>query len=159
MAMLNSFRNWKRDASFILVIGFLLFAFSFSNKIYHEAESIQDVREVIIGGTVLKVELALTPLEQEKGLGGKDSMAPDTGMLFVLPDFGRNYFWMKDMKFPIDIIWLDQGAKVIYIENNLAPSSYPNTFGPDENSKYVLEVNAGFAKTHNLQVGDPIKFK
>jgi uncharacterized membrane protein (UPF0127 family) len=159
MVMLNSLTNWKRDASFIVVLFFLVFAFSFSNKIYHDAESIQDVSEVIIGGNVVKVELALTPSEEERGLGGRSSLPKDTGMLFVLPKVGKNYFWMKDMQFPIDIIWLDEEQRIIYIENNLAPESYPNTFGPDENSKYVLEVNSGFAKANHLNVGDRVIFK
>jgi len=58
------------------------------------------------------------------------------------------------MNFPIDMIWIGEDMKVIYIKKNAEPESYPETFGPDANAKYVLEILAGFSDQNNLQVGD-----
>ena|SRR3989338_734422 len=115
-----------------------------------------------IAGQKVKVELALTPEAQERGLSGREHLAQNTGMLFVFPDLRRHDFWMKDMKFAIDMIWLvpstvegsTENFNIIYIEKNATPESFPQTFGPVADSKYVLEVRAGFADQNNLKIGD-----
>jgi uncharacterized protein len=116
------------------------------------------VHFVKIAGQNVKVELALTPKEQEKGLSGRENLADDAGMLFVFKNPGKYSFWMKDMNFPIDIIWLNENFKVIYIKKNAEPSSYPDSFGSGVDSKYVLEVNSGFSEKNNLKEGDLVKF-
>ena len=60
---------------------------------------------------------------------------------------------MKEMNFPLDIIWLDSEQKIIDIRSNLQPDSYPKTFSPNQPAQYVLEVPAGFAQNHNLNLG------
>lgn len=105
------------------------------------------------GGTV-SVSLARTPAEQERGLGGRESLAPDEGMLFVFPQDGRYAFWMKDMKFSIDIIWIAADGTVVYVVPNLSPSSYPRSYGPKTPARFVLEVPAGWAAAHYVRIGD-----
>ena len=109
---------------------------------------------VTLDGATVHVMLARTPAEQERGLGGRDSLAVDQGMLFVFPKDGEYAFWMKDMKFSIDILWLAQDGTVVYIVPNLSPSTYPQTFGPSKPARFVLEVPAGFVAAHWVQVGD-----
>ncbi|MES2023190.1 MAG: DUF192 domain-containing protein [Patescibacteria group bacterium] len=116
-----------------------------------------DFHYVKIGSQTLKVDLALTNAEQEQGLSGRSILAEDEGMLFVFKQPSKNLFWMKDMNFSIDMIWFDQNMKVIYMQKNATPESYPGTFGPDGNSKYVLEVVSGFSDKNHLQVGDKIE--
>jgi len=77
-------------------------------------------------------------------------------MLFVFPEDGVYRFWMKDMRFSIDIIWLSDSGEVLHIEHSLAPSTYPNSYGPTTSARYVLEVPAGFAVFHNLHIGDRV---
>jgi uncharacterized membrane protein (UPF0127 family) len=119
--------------------------------------------QIDIGGQFVKVILATTPTEQERGLSGRLGLSENSGMLFVFDKPGKYNFWMKDMKFAIDIIWIesvpgDPGySKISYIKKNAQPESYPNTFGPgtgDSDATYVLEVNSGFADKNNLKVGD-----
>jgi len=107
------------------------------------------IGHVEILNTLIKVNLATTKSEQEQGLSERKSINDDEGMLFIFQKPSVNYFWMKDMKFPIDIIWIGDNSEIIYIKKNVNPDTYPTTFGPNEESRYVLEVNAGFSEKNN----------
>ena len=113
---------------------------------------------ITIGDTTIVVELAKNHPERALGLGGRDSLPQDAGMYFVFPDSDYYQFWMKDMKFPIDIIWIDKFMKIVDIKENVLPDTYPEMLTPKEKALTVLEVNAGFAKAHKVSVGDEIKF-
>lgn len=116
----------------------------------------------------LQLEIASTSAERELGLSGRASLDDDHGLLFIFDAFDRHGFWMKDMNFPIDIIWLSKtepgkdsslnNFKILHIERALSPSTYPKIFTPEEKSDYVLEVNANFAQNHGLHEGDLIQF-
>jgi uncharacterized membrane protein (UPF0127 family) len=119
------------------------------------------IKSVQIAGQDIKVELATTPDEQQKGLSGKTNLKENEGMIFVFKNLGNYSFCMKDMNFPIDMIWIGEDLKVIYIKKNALPESYPESFGPeisDKNTKYVLEVVSGFSDKNNLKVGDSVLF-
>lgn len=116
------------------------------------------INSVQIAGQNIKVDLALTEDEQTKGLSGKDKLDENEGMLFVFSQIGKHNFWMKDMNFPIDIIWLGEDMRVVYIKENAHPKTYPETFGPEVETKYVLEVVSGFSNKNNLKTGDNVLF-
>ncbi len=99
-----------------------------------------------------------SPIERAKGLGGRKSLPEDTAMIFVFDAPGIQGFWMKGMEFPIDIIWIDGEKRIVNIEENISPDSYPKVFSPEQKSLYVLEANAGFAGENNLKVGDHLNF-
>ncbi len=107
-----------------------------------------------LDGATVHVILAQTPADQERGLSGRDSLAADEGMLFVFPKDGTYSFWMKNMKFSIDIIWLSVEGRVVDIAANLSPGTYPRSFAPQRPSRFVLEVPAGFVEAHRVQIGD-----
>ena len=89
-------------------------------------------------------------------------MKEDEGMLFVYDRPSRQAFWMKDMKFPIDIIWLDVRGSVVHIEDGLKPcipSLTCPTYSPDKEAQYVLETVAGFSKKHQLTIGTHVDFE
>lgn len=117
-----------------------------------------NIQYIKIAGQTVKVDLALTPEAQAQGLSGRKTLGENEGMLFVFDQPGRYSFWMKNMNFPIDIIWLNENLRVIFIEKNLLPTSYPQTYTPLGASKYVLEVQAGFAEKNNLEDGDSAQF-
>ena len=102
--------------------------------------------------------LANTPELQEKGLGDRVSLDKKDAMLFVFEENEKHYFWMKDMYFPIDMVWLNSDKKVMYIQNDVATSTYPNPFGPNDNSQYVIEYNAGVSDQIHLNIGDTVNF-
>ncbi len=121
----------------------------------------QNIKSVRIAGQEIKVDLAVTSIEQTQGLSGRKNLGLNKGMLFVFSNSGKNLFWMKDMNFPIDIIWFTEDMKVDYIKKDADPKLFPETYGPgqgDKDAKYVLEVNAGFSDKNNLKVGDSVLF-
>lgn len=144
--------NWVVVVAFI---GFLIFL-ALGRR--GQVANVSDIKHVSFGGTSVQVELALTEEAKRHGLSDRESLDPDTGMLFVFDYSTRHPFWMKDMNFPIDMIWLDERGTIVYIEHNASPESYPSLFGSNIESKYVLEVVAGFAEKHGLQIGDQAKF-
>ena len=107
-----------------------------------------------IGDTRVKVEVADTDIKREKGLSGRESLAENEGMLFVFKEPGTYGFWMKDMNFAIDILWIDKDKRVVEIMQNVAPDTFPETFYPKEPIQYVLETNAGWTNKHDIIPGD-----
>ncbi len=113
---------------------------------------------VQIGENTYSVIHANTDELRMKGLSGREGLPKDTVMLFSFPVAGKYGFWMKDMKFAIDILWSnDTGDKVLHIERGVTPDSYPKAFYPPENSLFVVEALAG--EFEKVQVGDLIKIK
>ena len=93
----------------------------------------------------LQVEAVYTQAAQQQGLSGRKYLENNTGMLFVFPKEDYYAFWMKDMLFPIDIIWMDKNYKIVYVKKNAQPCttfSCPK-FAPDKPAQYVLEVSPG----------------
>ncbi|MEI7810427.1 MAG: DUF192 domain-containing protein [bacterium] len=150
----------KKNIFFITLISifivFSVFLFSYFNLgLFLKSQNIKFIQ---IAGQKIKVELALTHSEQIKGLSGRKNINDDAGMLFIFEKLSNDKFWMKDMNFSVDMIWIDSDSNIIYIEKNVDPSSYPNTFGPNQDYKYVLEVKANFSEKNNLKVGEKVKF-
>lgn len=116
----------------------------------------QQTASVSFGTTTLQVVVADTPQARRQGLSGRDTI-PEDGMLFVFEESARHGFWMKDMRFPIDIIWLDQDGQVVDVKKRVTPDSYPDTFKPDTPARYVVEVEAGLYETFQLEIGDNIQ--
>lgn len=108
---------------------------------------------VEINNYTLNIEIARTPKELERGLSGRENLAENQGMLFVFNKSDRHAIWMKDMKFPIDIIWVGEDLKIVDILANITPDTFPQTFLPRTPALYVLEVNAGWTAQHNIVVG------
>ena len=67
-------------------------------------------------------------------------------------------FWMKEMNFNLDIIWLNNLKKVDYFQKNLSPLTYPKLYCPPLNSRYVLEMNSGFVNKQHIHIGDKLNF-
>ena len=150
-------KNISSFSSFALVIVFFVIGFFLINQPVKNL-SPENIKYVRLTGANIKVDLALTDAERQKGLGGRNELKTNEGMLFVLEHPGKYYFWMKGMNFPIDIVWITEDMKVIYIKKDAWPESYPETFGPDINAKYILEINAGFSDKNNLKEGDRVLF-
>ncbi len=79
-------------------------------------------------------------------------------MLFVFDTPGKHGFWMKDMHFPIDIIWIDRDLTIVHVERSISQETFPTVFASDANASYVLEVVAGFSEKNNLKEGDRVNF-
>ena len=106
----------------------------------------------------LKLELVTTTKEQTQGLSGRPCLPNDQGMLL---DFGWQGFypiWMKNMKFPIDIIWLNSSHTVTDLELGVSPATYPQKFVNSKPAQYVLELGVGQAANLNISQGTTLKF-
>ena len=115
--------------------------------------------KVTVKGFELNADVPITSELMARGLAVKNQLKESEAMLFVFEESGQHSFWMKDMKFPIDIIWLDSDGKVGHIEQNLQPCVSVlicTSYSPDIDSQYVLETVAGFTQRHNISVGTDI---
>ncbi len=118
-----------------------------------------------IGGASYSVDMAVLPEERRQGLSGREYMAPDAGMLFVFEEEQQLHFWMKEMRFPLDIVWIDARCRLVGVSAEV-PTPAPNA-GNDEiprarspsPARFVLEVNAGEAARNGLSEGDAVEFQ
>lgn len=116
----------------------------------------QDHKTLSVAGVPLSVLVADTAPSRERGLSGKESLDPDEGMLFVFDAPDTVSFWMKDMLFPIDIIWIGADMHVVDTTEHLSPSTYPSTFSPRAPAQYVLEVREGWVAAHGIAAGSSV---
>jgi uncharacterized protein len=116
---------------------------------------------VDIEGAAVTAEVADDEASRQRGLSGRDSLDPDSGMLFLLPGDSPS-FWMKGMRFPIDIVWI-KGARVVDVTAGVPPPAGTNaalaTYSPDRPADRVLEVNAGWAARHGVGRGDRVRVR
>lgn len=140
----------------------LILAFFFNHKPAFAPAIVERQTENIkfSNGAMINVEVADTPAEREKGLSGRQSLTEGSGMLFVFTAADNYSFWMKDMNFGLDFIWI-KGNIVMDITENVMPvyGKSPNVFKPSEKVDKVLEVNAGTAARLGIKVGDKAEFK
>lgn len=119
------------------------------------------VSKVEIRGVSITTEVAITESQKQKGLGGRTKLADNNGMLFVYDHKESYSFWMRDMRFPLDFIWID-GTVVADITQDVQPpraNEQPIFVKPNVPVDRVLEVNAGFVKRHNITIGDQVIFR
>lgn len=113
---------------------------------------------ISVGGVPVHIEYATSAAAIAQGLGGRASLRDGSGMLFVFEKPGAYPFWMKDVRFPIDIIWIDETFHVADVTSDISSETYPRTFSPRVPVRYVLETNAGFAKQNGIAAGDAVLF-
>ncbi len=150
--------------SFAIVVGILALPFLFPSKDSRPVAPIQHMvvrsftHPLMIGAQTLSVAIADTEVLREQGLSNTSILSADQGMLFVLDTPSIPSFWMKDMNYSLDIIWIDANKKVIGASENIDPKTFPQTFSPQTPVMYVLEVSAGFYKSSYIKVGDSVLF-
>ena len=111
-------------------------------------------------GVEITAELVNTEADRQRGLMFREGINPDQGMLFVFEKEDIHAFWMKNMKFPIDILWLDKNKRIVHIEKNVPPCSEEPcpSYPPGLPAVYVLELKAGSVQGHGLKIYDRIDF-
>lgn len=140
-------------AVIVLCIGFLAY-------FYLEPKAEPYLENQVPGVTVRDVAVDAIIADEEKervrGLSGLPSMGPREGLLMVFDNADHHAIWMKDMNFPIDIIWVGNDLTVVDMTEAVSPDTYPSIFEPRVPARMALEVNARFVATHRIQIGDPI---
>lgn len=131
-----------------------------SENVVNEPTEFVDTKITLPNGQTINAIVATSVEDRQQGLSGVESLASDAGMLFVFPDAGQHGIWMKEMNFPLDIVWLDETGRVVHVVEE-APvhdsldGELP-VYQSELPAKYVLEVTAGMADEAGIEVGDTI---
>jgi len=159
----------KKKIIFIVIIIIIIYLLSLILNSTHSSlvNNNQDIYKTICGeykkgqinisNKILSVNIADDECKMTLGLSGNEDLNND-GMLFIFEKEGNYGFWMKDMNFSLDILWIDDNFQIIGIEKNLLPSTYPKSYGAKYLARYVLELSSGYCEKNNIKVGDKIIF-
>jgi uncharacterized protein len=115
--------------------------------------------ELKINEELLNIEISADALSRARGLSGRESLCEDCGMVFIFGGEAKYSFWMKDMNFPLDILYI-KGDEIVEIFKNVQILDDMNEIKeifPNKKADKVLELNAGWCEAHNVQVGDKIE--
>jgi|SRR3989344_4987228 len=146
----------------LIIFGALIYSsgkFPGFNSLTEQGQSKLKINE-----TEIILEIADSADERKIGLGGREMLATDSGMLFVFEKQGKYGFWMKGVKFPLDMIWIREKKVVDIIKNALPPTPDQKEedlpiYMPKENVDMVLEVNGGFSDSQRIKIGDIVELR
>lgn len=140
-----------RDGSLFLLLIFVLLIIGCNNNI----------PKICIEDTCFKVEIAKTSEETSQGLMNRLNLDLDKGVLFLYEKPAVRYFWMMNMKIPLDIIWIDSEQSIVFIKYKALPckDNICDYINPNKlESQYVLEINSGLSEKYNFNIGDKVMF-
>jgi uncharacterized protein len=118
--------------------------------------SLRESSNILLGERLLSVWIAENAQSRTKGLSGVESLDDVDGMLFIFDKEDFHSFWMKEMNFAIDIIWINKEMVVVDITENILSETYPELFVPKLPAKYVLEVEAGWSERNSVELGEEL---
>lgn len=144
-------------AMLLVAIPIVLYLFIEDGRFSMNGLLVSGSHVISIGEVPVRVEVASTALTRTRGLSGRESLPPTEGLLLVFDESGYHGIWMKEMEFPIDIIWVDETLRVVDIRKNVSPHTYPRTFEPRRPARFVVEVNANYAESFGIKIGDVVK--
>lgn len=147
----------RRAIQWLIIIGVIaLLSVGVFNIIQQQ---LRPKQMVAIGNASVQAEVVDTPEARAKGLSGRSSISSEEGMLFVFGEDKEWAIWMKEMKFPIDIVWLDSDKKVVHFAENIQPDAEPYVeYKPPLPTRYVLELQAGKVKQADIRIGAQANF-
>lgn len=121
----------------------------------------KEPRARLASGKIFRLEIAQTDEERARGLMFRDDMKDDKGMLFIFEKEDIHSMWMLNMRFSIDILWLDEKGAVVWLYEDVSPCMRMPcpAYEPMVKARYVLELNAGTAKKNGLKVGSVIRLE
>ena len=124
-------------------------------------ERLKEIK-VCFSNVCIRAEVADSGALRERGLMFRRELPRDAGMLFIFEREERQFFYMKNMNFPLDILWIDAGKKIVGMKKDFQPASAgeesPQSFSPDSPALYVLEVCSGFCDKYQVRIGDKVGF-
>ena len=104
------------------------------------------------------IELATTISSQDIGLSSRSCFPLNGALIFLFPVDDKFGIWMKNMNFPIDVVWLDKDKKVVTILKDMQPSSYPKSYYPSSDARFVIELNSGQVDKAKIQEGQTLNW-
>lgn len=166
-----NFLTKNKKVSLLVFFGFFIlvcalgFYFFDSGNVGKKGDS--EIKQVCIEDITgcFNVSIADSPFKRQIGLMFRDTLAQNEGMFFVFDEPGQYGFWMKNTYFPLDIIWIDENMRVVFIAKNVQPcleteqeDKECETYSPDRYAKYVLELNSGLSDKFGITVGKKVTF-
>ncbi|MEM3112860.1 MAG: DUF192 domain-containing protein [Candidatus Pacearchaeota archaeon] len=164
---LNKKRNLAVSLAVIFLIissiGFAILSLMIKSNFKENKKYPINSREICFNKSQIcfNTEIADTENERKIGLMSREYLEENKGMLFIFHKEDKYGFWMKDVLIPLDIIWINSDLEVVHIEKNVLPckSVICNTYFPDKNSLYVLEINGNLTEKNIISIGDKIIFR
>jgi uncharacterized membrane protein (UPF0127 family) len=154
---------------FLLIAILIVFGRGYTSSTFLSNGATSEARRegfvpIEIKGLSVNAKVVSKASDRKKGLSKQDSLPLNQGMLFVFDSSGLYPFWMKDMKFSIDIIWIDEEKRIVSIAHNAVPEPGVDDedlilYRPSAEAKYVLEINAGLSRVNGLEQGDIVNFE
>ncbi|KKP68261.1 MAG: hypothetical protein UR66_C0002G0085 [Candidatus Moranbacteria bacterium GW2011_GWE1_35_17] len=138
----------------LLVAGVVLAGAWFYYKKIEKSKSERD-NIISVGKCDFAIETVSDEEQRKKGLSGRESLGPNCGMLFLFEREGSYSFWMKDMRFPIDIVWI-KNDEIVDINQNIDYNS-KSIYSSREKINKVLELNSGDVSSCEIKIGDKLK--
>lgn len=149
--------TWRPQTTAVLLGGFALILIAL--VVAYIIGNFKSTTEVRLNAGVYHLQLADTESAREQGLSGVEKLSPNGGLLMK---FDSDYpwgIWMKDMDIPLDIIWLDNAKKVVYIKENVSPTQGTHVImQPKKPSRYVIELASGSVAAAGIKVGQQAEF-
>lgn len=158
-------KNFKYFTLLVLFPAFVFSALVASKFVFTPRNSVSISLEpkltvLKIGKVAINVEIVATPEKRAKGLSDRESLPKNQGMLFVFPISDYHSFWMKNMRFGLDFIWISN-SKVVEVTKEVKPEDYepPKVLVPAKKADQVLEINDGMAERLGIEIGDEVELK
>ena len=153
----SSIITWRPVTTYILIGG--LVAILIGIVVAYILTTFVPTTQVRVGSGVYHLQIADTDVELTQGLSGVSELKGDGGLLMKFNDDNTWGIWMKDMKIPLDIVWLNSDKKVVYIVKNASPESSTSiTYTPKANARYVIELPAGSVDKAGIIIGSVADF-
>lgn len=142
----------------VFAVCFLLLLGNAPLKAGNSAPDVLEVRSVCLDHDCIKVEIAASAAQRRLGLMHRNVLPEEHGMLLVFPDSARHSIWMKNMKFPLDLVWIDENYAIVETRLDVQPckESPCPSYIPASPARYVLEVASGVAEKKGLNPGKVI---
>jgi uncharacterized membrane protein (UPF0127 family) len=148
--------NQRDKASIWLIAGLLLVVGVAAYLLI--APQLRPRVSIAVGDGLFKARVAQTQAQREQGLSRVSYLGDNEAMLFLFDHSDKWAMWMKDMKIPLDIVWLDQDQNVVYIVKGASPDDYPKSYVPNDPALYVLELPRGAVEAKNIRIGSKATF-
>jgi len=149
---------WRPSTTIILIIGLVLILVGL--VVSFTLTTFKPTTQVRIGSGVYSLWLADSETARIQGLSGVEKIHLNGGLLMAYDTNDMHGIWMKDMNFPLDLIWLDSNKEIVYIVKNAPPEDPATTvYVPKSAARYVLELPAGSVKKAGIKTGDTATFK
>lgn len=150
--MARTLFQWRSSTTMIMLVSVAVILVAIVGLFI--SQQLQPRTQVKLGSGVFSVSLADTDQKKIQGLSGVSSLGTYEGMLFLFNESDLHGIWMKDMKIPIDIIWLDEAKRVVHIVKDASPETGESvTYTPSKPARYVLELSAGSVQRNAIQLG------